>query len=44
MNNEDKQELVHKIEAAGGSLSVWSVDAKDGTRSFLVNPTTAFMT
>lgn len=36
MNNGDEQELVLKIRAAGGSLSVWSVNAKDGTRSFLV--------
>ena len=36
MNNGDEQELVLKIGAAGGSLSVWSVNAKDGTRSFLV--------
>jgi len=36
MNNGDGQELVLKIGAAGGSLSVWSVNAKDGTRSFLV--------
>jgi len=36
MNNGNEQELVLKIGAAGGSLSVWSVNAKDGTRSFLV--------
>jgi hypothetical protein len=36
MNNGDKQELVLKVGAAGGSLSVWSVNAKDGTRSFVV--------
>jgi hypothetical protein len=36
MNDGDEQELVLKIGAAGGSLSVWSVNAKDGTRSFLV--------
>lgn len=36
MNDGDKQELVLKIGAAGGTLSVWSVNAKDGTRSFLV--------
>lgn len=30
------QELILKVGAAGGSLSVWSVIAKDGTRSFLV--------
>jgi hypothetical protein len=36
MNDGDEQELIVKIGAAGGSLSVWSVSAKDGTRSFLV--------
>jgi hypothetical protein len=36
MRNMVKQELVLKIGAAGGSLSVWSVNAKDGTRSFVV--------
>jgi hypothetical protein len=36
MNNGDEQELVLKVGAAGGSLSVWSVNAKDGTRSFVV--------
>jgi len=36
MNNGDEQELVLEIGSAGGSLSVWSVNAKDGTRSFLV--------
>jgi hypothetical protein len=36
MNNGDKQELILEIGSAGGSLSVWSVNAKDGTRSFLV--------
>ena len=36
MNNGDEQELVLKIGAAGGSLSIWSVIAKNGTRSFLV--------
>jgi hypothetical protein len=36
MNDGDEQELILKIGAAGGSLSVWSVNAKDGTRSFLV--------
>jgi hypothetical protein len=36
MNNGDKQELILKVGAMGGSLSVWSVSAKDGTRSFLV--------
>jgi hypothetical protein len=36
MNDGDEQGLILKIGAAGGSLSVWSVNAKDGTRSFLV--------
>ena len=36
MNNGDEQELILKVGAMGGSLSVWSVNAKDGTRSFLV--------
>jgi hypothetical protein len=36
MNDRDDQELVLRVGAAGGSLSVWSVSAKDGTRSFLV--------
>jgi hypothetical protein len=31
-----KQELILKVGAAGGSLSIWSVNEKDGTRSFLV--------
>jgi len=34
--NKNKKELVLEIGAAGGSLSVWLVKAKDGTRSFLV--------
>lgn len=33
---KSKQELILKIGAAGGSLSIWSVNAKDGTQSFLV--------
>ena len=33
---KNKQELILKVGAAGGSLSVWSVSAKDGTRSFVV--------
>jgi tetratricopeptide (TPR) repeat protein len=45
---ENEQELILKIGAAGGSLSVWSLTAKDGTRSFVVktNETTLkdFMT
>ena len=36
MNNGNKQELVLKVGAAGGSLSIWSVNAKDGTQSFVV--------
>jgi hypothetical protein len=36
MNNGNNQELVLKVGAAGGSLSVWSVNAKDSTRSFVV--------
>lgn len=34
--NKKKKELVLEIGAAGGSLSVWSVTAKDGARSFFV--------
>lgn len=30
------QELVLEVGAAGGSLSIWLVTAKDGTRAFLV--------
>lgn len=33
---KNEQELILKVGAAGGSLSVWSVNAKDGTRSFVV--------
>ena len=36
MNDEEEQELILQIGAAGGLLSVWSVNAEDGTRSFLV--------
>lgn len=36
MKNKGKQELMLKVGAAGGSLSIWAVHAKDGTRSFLV--------
>ena len=36
MNDGDEQELILKIGAAGGSLSVWSVNTKDGTPSFVV--------
>jgi hypothetical protein len=31
------QELILKVGAAGGSLSVWSVIAKDGTRFKFLN-------
>lgn len=31
-----RQELILKVGAMGGSISVWSVIAKDGTRSFVV--------
>jgi hypothetical protein len=34
--NKKRRELVLKIGAAGGSLSVWTVNAEDGTQSFLV--------
>jgi hypothetical protein len=33
---KNEQELILKVGAAGGSLSVWSVNAEDGTRSFVV--------
>ena len=33
---KNRQELILKVGAAGGSISVWSVSAKDGTRSFMV--------
>ena len=36
MNDGDEQELVLKVGAMGGSISVWSVNTKDGTRSFVV--------
>jgi hypothetical protein len=36
MNNGNKQELILKVGAAGGSLSIWSVIAKSSTRSFVV--------
>ncbi len=29
-------ELILKVGGAGGSISVWSVSAEDGTRSFVV--------
>ena len=34
--SKKRRKLVFKIGAAGGSLSVWTVNAEDGTRSFLV--------
>jgi hypothetical protein len=36
MNEGDEQELVLKVGAMGGSISVWSVNAQNGTRSFAV--------
>ena len=36
MNDGDEQELVLKVGAMGGSISIWLVNAKDGTRSFVV--------
>lgn len=33
---KNKQELILKVGAAGGSISLWSVTAKDGSRSFVV--------
>jgi len=33
---KNNQELILKVGAAGGSISLWSVGAKDGTRSFVV--------
>jgi hypothetical protein len=33
---KNKQELILKIGAAGGSITLWSVSAKDGARSFVV--------
>jgi len=33
---KNKQELLLKVGAAGGTISVWSVSAKDSTRSFVV--------
>jgi hypothetical protein len=32
----NKQELILKVGAAGGTISVWSISAKDSTRSFMV--------
>jgi hypothetical protein len=36
MKKREEQELALKVGAAGGSLSVWSVNTKDGTPSFVV--------
>jgi len=36
MNDGSEQSLILEIGAAGGTLSVWSVNAMDGIRSFLV--------
>lgn len=33
---KSKQELILKVGGMGGSISVWSVNAKGGTRSFVV--------
>jgi hypothetical protein len=33
---KNKQELILKVGAMGGSISVWSLKSKDGTRTFLV--------
>ncbi|MFH1147948.1 MAG: hypothetical protein V1736_09615 [Pseudomonadota bacterium] len=33
---KNKQELILKVGAAGGSISVWSVNANDDTQSFVV--------
>jgi hypothetical protein len=33
---KNKQELILKVGAVGGTISLWSVNAKDGTRSFVV--------
>lgn len=32
-----RQELILKVGAAGGSISIWSVNTKDDIRSFVVN-------
>lgn len=36
MMKRNKQELILKVGAMGGSISVWSLKSKDGTRSFIV--------
>ena len=33
---KNRQELILKVGAMGGSINVWSVNANDGTRSFVV--------
>jgi hypothetical protein len=33
---KNRQELILQVGAAGGSISLWSVGTKDGTRSFVV--------
>ncbi len=36
MKKGEKQELLLKVVAAGGPLSIWSVSSKDSTLSFMV--------
>jgi hypothetical protein len=36
MKKGKEQKLILKVGAAGGSLSVWSVNTKDGTQSFVI--------
>ncbi|MCX5826192.1 MAG: hypothetical protein NTY86_22665 [Deltaproteobacteria bacterium] len=36
MKKGEEQKLILKVGAAGGSLSVWSVNTKDGTPFFVV--------
>jgi len=36
MDDGNEKELVLKVGVMGGSISVWLVNAKDGTRSFVV--------
>lgn len=33
---KNEPELILKVGAAGGSTSLWSINSKDGTRSFVV--------
>ena len=33
---KNQQELILKVGAMGGSISIWSINAKGGTRSFVV--------